>query len=59
MSQAEKVATPALAEAAPDLLAALLAFQKASGGDFIGWHPNYADAIELARKAIARATNPA
>jgi hypothetical protein len=38
------------------MLKALQAFQKASGGDFNGWHKNYEDAIAIARAAIAKAT---
>lgn len=43
-----------LISAAPDLLAALQAFEKVD--DFSGWHPNYRDAIEAARAAIRKAT---
>lgn len=48
----------ALIAAAPDLLAALLAFRDGGpngGRDFEGWHAAYASAIELARAAIAKA----
>jgi hypothetical protein len=48
-----------LIAAAPDLLAALLAFRDGgiSGGkDFAGWHDSYSLAIKKARAAIARAT---
>lgn len=46
--------TMAQCKAAPDLLAALQAFEKVD--DFSGWHPNYSDAIEAARAAIVKAT---
>lgn len=45
--------------AAPDLLAALLAFRDAGCAgvqEFHGWHAKYQPAIELARAAIAKAT---
>jgi len=43
-----------LIAAAPDLLAALIAFRD-EGAGFVGWHPNYERAIELAQSAIAAA----
>ena len=48
-----------LIAAAPDLLAALIAFRDSgpSGGqDFAEWHASYRPAIALARAAIKRAT---
>lgn len=49
-----ELANAKLISAAPDLLAALQAFEKVD--DFSGWHPNYSDAIEAARAAIVKAT---
>ena len=43
-----------LEEQRDNILDALIAFQKVD--DFAGWHPNYSDAIEKARAAIAKAT---
>jgi hypothetical protein len=48
-------ANAAIICAAPIAIAALKAF--AAVDDFSGWHPKYAQAIELARAAIAKATN--
>ena len=48
-----------LIAAAPDLLAALIAFRDGGpqgGQDFEGWHASYDDAVANARTAIAKAT---
>ncbi len=45
-----------LIAAAPDLLAALIAFRD-EGAGFVGWHSKYERAIVLARSAIAAATS--
>lgn len=55
----EDEANARLIAAAPELLAALIAFRESgpSGGkDFAQWHQSYGPAIELARAAIAKAT---
>lgn len=51
-----------LIAAAPDLLAALVAFRDGGpqgGRNFAEWHESYKPAIDLARAAIAKATGEA
>lgn len=58
-SREECAANARLVAAAPDLLAALIAFRDGGpdgGQNFIGWHDAYQPAVDAARAAIAKAT---
>ena len=59
MGTDEEKANAFLISAAPDMLSALNALRTANGADdFEGWHPSFREAIEQARAAIAKATQP-